>query len=97
MSTDWQPTATPEMLTRRARLYGEIRAFMDERGIMEVETPILDEAGNPDPNIHCLTSELHLPDEPGGRPVYLHTSPEFAMKRLLAAGAGPIYQITRVI
>jgi lysyl-tRNA synthetase class 2 len=69
---------------------------MDERGILEVETPALSRAGATDPNIHSLRSRVELPDEASGCDIWLHTSPEFPMKRLLAAGSGPIYQIARV-
>ncbi len=70
-----------------------IRGFMAERGILEVETPILTQAENPDPNIHPLRTVAGRLKQ---RRYYLHTSPEFAMKRLLAFGLGSIYQITRV-
>ncbi len=68
---------------------------MERRGILEVETPILDASGNTDPNIESLRANVrHGGADP--RQFYLHTSPEFPMKRLLAAGSGPIYQIVRV-
>jgi lysyl-tRNA synthetase class 2 len=83
------------MLAQRAGMLAKIRTFMEERGIMEVETPVMDRAGNPDPNIQSLITRRHtgrlVPDT-----LYLHTSPEFAMKRLLASGSGPIYQICKV-
>ncbi len=59
--------------------------------MLEIETPILSAAATVDPNIDSFSSR-----EPGGRRWWLQTSPEFAMKRLLAAGSGPIYQIARV-
>ena len=80
----------------RARVLSRIREFMQRRAILEVETPVLHPGGNPDPNIHSLTAEVNLPFAGSARTYYLHTSPEFAMKRLLAAGSGPIYQICRV-
>lgn len=92
----WQPGATKEMLVLRARLYQQIRTFMAERSILEVETPILSSAGTTDPNIQSLTTWLELPDRHERSLLYLHTSPEFAMKRLLAADLGPIYQICKV-
>ena len=92
---DWRPRATREILVSRAKLLRQIRDFMDARGILEVETPILDRAANSDPNIQSLSTTVG-----GGSAIplrrYLHTSPEFPMKRLLADGAGPIYQIVRV-
>jgi lysyl-tRNA synthetase class 2 len=67
-----------------------IRAFFTARGVLEVETPALSRAGNTDPHIHSLAVS-------SGRELrYLHTSPEFPMKRLLAAGRGDIFQICRV-
>ncbi len=70
-----------------------IRAFFSARGVLEVETPALSRAGTTDPNLTSFPTPYH---GPGPRPLYLHTSPEFAMKRLLAAGAGSIYQICKV-
>ena len=63
---------------------------MDAQGVVEVETPILSSRTVTDPSIESLVAH-----ERGGRVRYLQTSPEFAMKRLLAAGSGSIYQITR--
>ena len=94
--SSWRPSASHEILTRRAGLLRAIRAFMHERGVLEVETPALSRAAATDPNILSLRTRVHLPDAPGGQQVYLHTSPEFPMKRLLAAGSGPIFQIARV-
>src|SRR3989338_8143970 len=92
---DWRPRSTREILASRARMLRQIRDFMDARGILEVETPILDRAANSDPNIQSLFTTL---GRGSAMPLrrYLHTSPEFPMKRLLAAGTGPIYQIVRV-
>ena len=69
---------------------------MQRRSILEVETPVLHPGGNPDPNIHSLTAAVNFPFADNAQTYYLHTSPEFAMKRLLAADSGPIYQICRV-
>ena len=93
---DWRPAASFEVMQRRARLLAQIRQFMADRDILEVDTPMLDSAANPDPAIDSLTSTVSFPDAVTGRTRYLHTSPEFAMKRLLAAGSGPIYQICKV-
>jgi lysyl-tRNA synthetase class 2 len=90
--TDWRPAASLEILRLRAELLAKIRAFFAGRSILEVETPALSSAGVCDPHIHSLTTHLSLTPNA----FYLHTSPEFAMKRLLAAGLGPIYQIARV-
>ena len=83
----WRPGASLHALAERARMLQRIRAFFMARGVLEVETPLLSKAGNTDPSI----ASLEVCD--GG---WLHTSPEFAMKRLLAAGSGDIYQICKV-
>ncbi len=63
---------------------------------MEVETPVLSQASVTDPHIQSLETRLHLSDCSSSNVLYLQTSPEFHMKRLLCAGSGPIYQISRV-
>lgn len=95
-SGDWQPTATLEVLKARARMLERIRAFFSERGVLEVETPILSSAATPDPALASLATRYTGPLFPHGQTLYLHTSPEFPMKRLLAAGSGSIYQICKV-
>ena len=95
-SGDWQPTAALEVLKLRARLFERIRAFFSERGVLEVETPILSTAAVTDPMLASLATRYTGPRFPHGRAFYLHTSPEFPMKRLLAAGSGSIYQICKV-
>ena len=90
---DWQPTATIEALQARARLYAMIRRFFSERGVLEVETPILSTAGNTDPNIESF--RLHF-SRAGEIQRWLRTSPEFALKRLVAAGIGSCYELGRV-
>ncbi|MFV8818751.1 EF-P lysine aminoacylase EpmA [Haliea sp. E17] len=89
----WQPSADLEALRARARLLQAVRGFFDSRDVLEVETPQLCEAGVTDPAIEnlALTAGVSL-----SRPRYLQSSPEYAMKRLLAAGSGPIYQVSRV-
>lgn len=87
---NWQPSCSIQALKARACLYQQLRAFFHARGVMEVETPALSQAGNTDPNIGSFS--VNAPH--GLR--YLHTSPEYPMKRLLAAGSGDIYQICKV-
>ncbi len=94
--TDWRPTASPGVLKRRARMLADIRAFFAERHVLEVQTPALSAHGNPDPAIASLRCWLHAPGAAAESEYFLHTSPEFAMKRLLVAGSGDIYQICPV-
>lgn len=86
---DWQPSASIATLQQRAHILHQIRQFFHERAIMEVETPLLCQHTVTDPYIDSFAIANHQP------PYYLQTSPEYAMKRLLAAGSGPIYQISK--
>ena len=88
----WQPTAELSALQRRAAMLAATREFFGKRRVLEVETPILSAAAISDPNIESLSTRI------AGltAPFYLCTSPEYAMKRLLAAGSGDIYQICKV-
>lgn len=67
-----------------------IRAFFVEQNVLEVETPVLSSAAITDPQLESFSTRFQQRD------YYLHTSPEFYMKRLLAAGSGDIYQLARV-
>jgi lysyl-tRNA synthetase class 2 len=89
MTPIWQPTAPLKNLHLRARLYRNIRDFFAAQKVLEVETPNLSGACVPDPNIEPFHTH-------GSKPLFLHTSPELPMKRLLAAGSGAIFQITKV-
>jgi lysyl-tRNA synthetase class 2 len=85
-----------EILKLRARLLQRLRAFFSARGVLEVETPVLSGAATTDPALASFATRYTGPLFPQGQTLYLHTSPEFPMKRLLAAGSGSIYQICRV-
>jgi elongation factor P--(R)-beta-lysine ligase len=93
---DWAPTASREALRLRAGLYACLREYFAERGVLEVETPILSQAGNTDPNIRSFQTRFHGPARGGEAARWLRTSPEFALKRLLAAGVGDCYELGRV-
>ena len=100
---DWRPTASRAMLQLRAELLARARGFFASRGVLEVDTPIVVNAPVTDVHIHSARVLLeaidggHEPGEDARQPCFLHTSPEYAMKRLLAAGAGDIYQICHVV
>lgn len=86
----WKPSASIENLKKRDRLVRCIRQFFQERGYFEVETPIMAQYGVTDvylSNIKAIFRE---------KAYWLQTSPEYHMKRLLAAGSGPIFQLSRV-
>jgi lysyl-tRNA synthetase class 2 len=83
-------------LLLRARLNAMVRGFFAERGVLEVETPILSAAGNTDPNIESFTASFSGHVDAGPRERWLRTSPEYPLKRLLAAGVGDCYELGRV-
>lgn len=85
---DWQPTASLSVLRQRAALLELARGWFRERGVLEVETPTVVASTVTDVQVHSLA----LADPPR----FLHTSPEYPMKRLLAAGSGDIFQICHV-
>ena len=95
VTADWRPSAALDALRLRAGMLAAIRTFFAVRGVMEVETPLLSSAGTTDAQLESFASRYRGPGAPRGRALWLHTSPEFAMKRLLAAGSGPIYQLCK--
>jgi lysyl-tRNA synthetase class 2 len=93
---DWKPTAPSKALHLRARLNALIRRFFAERGVLEVETPILSVAGNTDANIESFSLDFQGTAGAGAAKRWLRTSPEYPLKRLLAAGVGNCYELGRV-
>lgn len=95
---DFRPTASLDTLRLRAQLLTRVREFFATRSFLEVETPILSRDmvvdRHLDPFVTVLAPDARKPDV--GERLFLQTSPEFHMKRLLAAGAGSIYQVSRV-
>jgi lysyl-tRNA synthetase class 2 len=85
-----------EALQQRARLNALIRGFFAERDVLEVETPILSAAGNTEPNIESFHARFSGHVDAGATQRWLRTSPEFPLKRLLAAGVGDCYELGRV-
>ncbi|WP_440995257.1 EF-P lysine aminoacylase EpmA [Arhodomonas sp. SL1] len=94
MSGHWAPSAPVANLRRRARLTAAVRRFFADRGVEEVHPPCLSAATVTDPALQGLAVSGDVPGAPDGARLWLQTSPEYAMKRLLAAGMGPIYAIT---
>ncbi|MCU0934700.1 MAG: EF-P lysine aminoacylase EpmA [Gammaproteobacteria bacterium] len=91
----WRPSASLAALRARAELLAGIRAFFRERGVLEVETPLLGNAAGTDPHLALLATRYQAGRGSAGRTLYLQTSPEFAMKRLVAAYGLPVYQVTK--
>ncbi|WP_058533422.1 elongation factor P--(R)-beta-lysine ligase [Legionella saoudiensis] len=86
----WQPSASIESLRQRAQLVTKIRDFFNTRGYLEVETPAMARYGTTDVYLSNIKALFR------GETYHLQTSPEYHMKRLLAAGSGPIFQLARV-
>src|SRR5579875_1729312 len=91
-----EPRKRLAALQLRARLNALIRDFFAQRGVIEAETPILSAAGHTEPNIEGFSTLFSGPAEAGPRERYLRTSPEYPLKRLLAAGIGDCYELGRV-
>ena len=94
--TDWRPSAGFAALRLRAELNACIRAFFAERNVTEVETPVMSLAGNTDPNIASFQVQFSGRTDGAPRTRWLRTSPEYPLKRLLAAGFGDCYELGRV-
>ena len=96
MTPDWPPAATFEALRLRAALNASIRVFFAERDVTEVETPVMSVAGNTEPNIASFSLQFSGRTDGAPRTRWLRTSPEYPLKRLLAAGFGDCYELGRV-
>jgi lysyl-tRNA synthetase class 2 len=90
---DWRPTATRDTLQLRAALLAHARHFFADRDVLEVDTPAV--VNVPVTDVHIHSARVQFAQD--SRPFFLQTSPEYAMKRLLAAGSGDIYQICHVV
>jgi lysyl-tRNA synthetase class 2 len=93
MTSTWEPSASITILRRRAEILSQIRDFFKEKGVLEVQTPSLSLSTVTDPHLQSFDTFYHNNGHPPQK-LYLQTSPEFSMKRLLAKGSGSIYQIT---
>ncbi|TYC57922.1 EF-P lysine aminoacylase GenX [Marinobacter sp. BW6] len=89
----WQPSAAQAALKSRAQQLAFVRGFFAQRGVLEVETPVLGRCGVTDVNLDGIHAQVSAGSRTGG---WLQTSPEYHMKRLLATGCGSIYQVSRV-
>ncbi|MFD1008842.1 elongation factor P--(R)-beta-lysine ligase [Oceanisphaera ostreae] len=94
-SIAWLPTASLAQLQKRAQLLALIRGFFAERQVLEVDTPTMASAGVTDVHLENFRTHFVGPGMANGLELYLQTSPEFHMKRMLAAGYGAIYQIAK--
>jgi lysyl-tRNA synthetase class 2 len=91
----WQPTATIAHLKKRAEIIAKIRQFFRERDVLEVDTPLMSHYTITDPHVVGIPAIYTALGSDVAQQMYLQTSPEYAMKRLLAAGSGSIYQICK--
>lgn len=88
--SDWRPGTTRAALQARGEIFARLRRFFAHKQVLEVDTPLLSRFGVTDPAIEPLRL---APSQAEPSSMFLQSSPEFAMKRLLAAGSGPIYQL----
>lgn len=91
----WKPSVSLVNLRKRAKIISEIREFFALRNVMEVDTPALSHYSVTDPFLMPFETQFVGPDAVNGKSLFLQTSPEYAMKRLLAAGSGCIYQLAK--
>lgn len=91
----WRTTCSLTTLKARSALYALIRAFFVAREVLEVETPLLSVSTATDPQLESIQAQVKLNIGQASRHYYLQTSPEFPMKRMLASGSGPIFQICK--
>lgn len=94
-SASWQPSAPIANLLKRAAILAAIRRFFADRGVLEVETPSMSQATVTDIHLFPFQTCFVGPGASDGLTLYMMTSPEYHMKRLLAAGSGSIYQLGR--
>ncbi len=92
----WKPSAPIKNLIARAKIIEQIRTFFRARGLLEVSTPVLSEYGVTDVHLVTFETQYLSPYKAKSETLYLMTSPEYHMKRLLTAGSGPIFQLCRV-
>ena len=93
--SDWQPSASIEVLKARAKFMASIRQFFSERDVLEVETPLLSNGTVTDVHLDAFNCQFPYHHSGEDKTLFLQTSPEFAMKRLLCAGSGAIYQVCK--
>jgi lysyl-tRNA synthetase class 2 len=100
---EMQPWWNPDLfaqkipyLQERARIFAQVRDFLNGRGYLEVETPALQISPCMEPHLQAFKTILTSADRQTQHQMYLHTSPEFAMKKLLVAGLPKIYQLAKV-
>ncbi|EFX92817.1 lysine--tRNA ligase-like protein GenX [Actinobacillus ureae ATCC 25976] len=95
-NVEWKPTASIQNLIKRSQIMAEIRQFFKDRGVLEVETPALSEFSVTDVHLSTFSTQFLSPFASKAKTLHLMTSPEYHMKRLLAAGSGSIFQLCRV-
>jgi len=84
------------ILQKRSNLLKQVRAFFYARSVIEVDTPILSQAATPDVHLPSLNTQVQVPGNSEKQTYYLHTSPEYPMKRLLCEGSGDIFYMGKV-